>query len=210
MHSLTPLDWVRMYRQGVSCTAIAALSQDDVTDIVNAVDVVRRADASLEHEHTANMLRYARQVQAEVARDDALPVSWKARLQELKAFVQLHGFMPRRGARDAAESALARWLHEQRTKPALDPRQRSALDAVGDWNPGPMVHGSKLGVQGTLRSLIGFRRAQGRWPTPVNIGDPHECALGKWLITLRQAANDGRLPEDIRQNLDRAAPDWNP
>src|SRR6476620_9279560 len=98
MHSSAPTDWVRMYRQGVSCSAIAVLSQDDVTDIVNAVGVAQRADASLEHEHTANMLRHARQIQAEVARDDVLPQSWKARLQELQAFVQVHGFMPRRGA----------------------------------------------------------------------------------------------------------------
>lgn len=210
MHSSAPTDWVRMYRQGVSCSAIAVLSQDDVTDIVNAVGTAQRADASLEHEHTANMLRYARQVQAEVARDDALPPSWKARLQELKVFVQVHGSMPKSGALDAAESSLARWLHEQRSKAALDPGQRSALDAVGDWNPGPMVHGNVLGVQSKLRSLIGFRRTQGRWPTPVNSGDQHECTLGKWLITLRQAANDGRLPEDLRRNLDRAVPDWNP
>jgi hypothetical protein len=207
-------EWVRMYRSGITSSEIADVCDvDDILEVLRSLADAKRADATLEKEHSANLMVRAHQVAERVSAKRTLTPSWVARLNELSAFVQSHGVMPRQRGGDETETSLGRWLHAQRGKVGkgtLDPRQRAALDAVGDWDSDRRAEREAKRFPAQLIALAQFRARHKRWPTYMNRTDDQERALGVWLHTLRQAARDGRLPAQVREVLDRQVPGWNP
>jgi hypothetical protein len=207
-------DWISMYRQGIGAAAIALLCDvPDILNVLGALSDARDADPTLEPEHLANSRRQAREVERKLARAREFTPSWERRLEELTTFHVDHGRMPRQTGGDSAETSLARWLHAQRSKVdkgTLEPRQREALDAIGNWDSADRERRDQGRLPERLKELQAFRRRHRRWPTYMNRGDEHEMRLGTWLFTLRQAVRDGRLPAAFEATLDAAVPGWNP
>jgi hypothetical protein len=207
-------DWITMYRQGIGAAGITTLCNvPDILDVLAAISDAKRADPSLEPEHLANLQRQAREVERKLARAREFTPSWQRRLEELTAFHAEHGRMPRQTGGDASETSLGRWLHAQRSKVGkgtLEPRQREALDAIGNWDSASRERRDQTRFPENLKELQTFRRRHRRWPTYMNRGDEHEMRLGTWLFTLRQAVRDGRLPAEFEAALDAAVPGWNP
>jgi hypothetical protein len=202
-----------MYRSGITSAEIADLCDvDDILEVLRALAEAKRADPTLEKEHSGNLLARARQVAERVAEKRAFATPWVTRLNELSAFVEANGVMPRQRGGDEKETSLGRWLHAQRGKVGkgtLDRRQRAALDAVGDWDSARRAEREAKRFPDQLRALAEFRSRHKRWPTYMNRTDPAERALGVWLHTLRQASRDKRLPDPVRDVLDRTVPGWN-
>lgn len=213
-HSSAAEDWVRMYREGVTCAGIAQLcGENDIMMILRIVAEAKRRDASLEEAHLANRLGAGNEVSAYVNLSADFTPGWEARLEQLRGFVQQHGRMPRQRGGDQEETSLGRWLHAQRgkvDKGSLSTQQRAALDATGNWDSARRVERDRLSFPDRLRQTAAFRARHKRWPTYMTRADPDERSLGIWLHTFRQAAREGRLPDQTRQALDRYLPGWNP
>lgn len=209
----TAEDWIRMYREGVTCAGIAQLcGENDIMMILRIVAEAKRRDGSLEETHLANRLGAANEVSYASHSADFTP-AWEARLEQLKGFVQQHGRMPRQRGGDHEETSLGRWLHAQRAKVgrgSLSARQRAALDAIGNWDSGRRAQRDELSFPDRLRRTAAFRARHKRWPRYTSRADTDERHLGIWLHTLRQAEHEGRLPDQARQALDRHLPGWNP
>jgi len=57
---------------------------DDILEVLSALVTARREDPSLEPEHTANLLRYAREVQEATAAARVMTPSWTSRIDQLQ------------------------------------------------------------------------------------------------------------------------------
>ncbi|HEX9085898.1 MAG TPA: helicase associated domain-containing protein [Arthrobacter sp.] len=205
-------DWILMYRSGHSGADVAKeCDVDDILEVLKALVIARREDPSLEVEHTANLLGYAREIQEATAAARVMTPSWLRRINELDTFVTENGRMPRQLGGDKTETALGRWLHAQRgkvTKGTLDPRQRRALDSVGAWDSDRRAKRDRDKFPAQLEAVAEFKAANNRWPTYMNRGDSDECVLGTWLFTARQAAAAGRLATALWRALDATLPGW--
>lgn len=206
-------DWVRLYREGVTCAGIAQLCEDeDILVILRTVAESKERDATLEADHLANRLGAAEEVQAYKVPEKSLRPSWQARAAQLKEFVDGHeGRMPRQRGGDETETALGRWLHAQRGKVAkgtLTTAQRLVLESIGDWDSDRRAKRDELSFPARVREVTAFRARHKRWPTYMTRNDPDERALGVWLHTLRLADRDGRLPATTSAALDRHLPGW--
>lgn len=208
-----PCEWIRMYRQGVGGASIARLCDvDDVLQVLKTLNSAKAADRGLEAEHLANLNRHARDVEETMAVARAFTPAWRRRLAELEKFVKCHRCMPRQTGGDTAETGLGRWLHAQRSKVdkgTLDPRQRTALDAIGCWDSDRRAVREQTRFPARLDAVAGFKARHNRWPTYMNRADEEERALGTWLHTARQAASGGRLSPALREAMDAKLPGWN-
>lgn len=210
----TQEQWVQLYREGYGAAEVAdQCGEPDTLAVLRHLSEAKRSDPALENEHRANWSARVREVQEEVAAKRAFTPAWQSRLEDLAVFVKEHSRMPRQAGGDAEETSVGRWLHAQRAKVAkgtLNPRQRAALDAIGNWDSDTRVRREGFKFPDFLRSLIAFKAEHGRWPSYVNGTPADERALGVWLHTTRLAASEGRLPDAARRALDAKAPGWNP
>lgn len=193
----SPPDWIGLYRSGITGAGVAAACKvDDILEVLNVLADAKRRDPSLEDEHAANRGQ-AIEARENTARQRTLSPTWRRRIDELTAYVEDYGRMPRQTGGDEAETSLGRWLHAQRAKVAkglLEPRQRAALDAVGVWDSGTRAQREEARFPGRLRAVIDFRTRHRRLPSYRNRASELESSLGTWLHTLRQAESGGRLP----------------
>lgn len=206
-----PDRWVQLYQDGMTGAEIIRVCKHcDPLQILGTLARAKDNDPELETRHRDSQARKANERHLS---SDAFSPPWQRRLNELKEYVRNHGRMPRQVGGDAIETSLGRWLHAQRgkvSKGTLTARQRAALDAIGVWDSDRREGREMARFPDRLRALIAFRARHKRWPTYMNRTDPHEQTLGTWLYTLRQAAREDRLPEQVRAILDEHAPGWLP
>lgn len=201
-----------MYREGIGVAGIIDFC--DIADIFTVIKVLgeaRRRDPRIEIDHSTNLLRYAREVEDELAIARAFTPSWTGRIAELQEFVAENGRMPRQAGGDAAETGIGRWLHAQRgkvSKGTLSPRQRAALDAVGEWDSKRRPLREERRFPDQITALAAFVRENGRFPAHRHGHSEDELTLATWLYTVRQADCAGNLSGSHRKILDGTVPGW--
>jgi hypothetical protein len=209
----TAEDWIRMYRQGVSGAGIARIfNVDDILEVLTTLAAAKEEDTSVADEHAANLATQVQAVESTLPSLRLLTPAFRARVEELAAFVKENGRMPRQSGGGREETSLGRWLHAQRSnvdKGKLDPRQRAALGALGAWESPYKARREEARFPERLRALAAFQARKKRLPSYRNRDDDDERALGIWLHTLRQAAGEDRLPDSFRRALDQSIPGWN-
>lgn len=205
------LEWIRLYRSGITGAGVAqSCKVQDVLEVLKALTEAKRGDPALEAEHATNRC-HAVARQKSITLERALSPAWRRRIAELTAFVAEHGRMPRQRGGDDAETSIGRWLHSQRSKVAkgiLRPQERAALDAVGPWDSRLREIREEARFPGRLQAVIDFKARYRRLPSYRNWVSEDESAMGVWLHTLRQAAAGGRLPLMMKTALDRSLPGW--
>jgi hypothetical protein len=205
-------NWIRLYQEGMTGAEIVQACKDvDPLQILGALARAKDDDPGLESQHRESQTGKAHERQTHSASGDSFPPPWQRRLNELRDYMNCHGRMPRQVGGDTKETSLGRWLHAQRgkvSKGTLTARQRAALDAIGVWDSDRRVNREEARFPERLRALAAFRARHRRWPTYMNCTDAQEQALGTWLYTLRQAAREYRLPEQVRAVLDENVPGW--
>ncbi|MET4143753.1 helicase associated domain-containing protein [Arthrobacter sp. UYCo732] len=194
-------EWVLMYRQGLTAGRISQLCRVNVQQVNRAIARARRNDPGIVQEH----LRKAPPAAAVTER-------WKARCEELTAFMAANGRPPFAAAQAPEETSLGRWLERQRAaagKGELDEEHRRALDAVGDWRTPPRVQLEARRWRQRLEELARFAMVEGRLPSHRTPRTDTERVLGNWLHGQRRRASRGDITAGHLQALQDAVPGWN-
>lgn len=126
------------------------------------------------------------------------------RAQQVAAFVEAHGRMPRLSdAPDARRNA--QWLADVRHRSKVGrflPRHQEILDAtIPQWRDtrGPRLPEAEL--RDRAARLAAFHRENGRWPS-TQASDPEERSLGHWRNNMRSKRGAATAI------LDELAPGW--
>lgn len=194
-------EWVIMYRQGLTAGRIAELCRVNVQQVNRAIARARRSDPGIAQEHLAK-----------VPRPPAASKRWKARCEELTAFMAANGRPPFATGHGPEESSLGRWLERQRgeaVKGELDEDRRRALDAAGDWMTPPRVQLETRRWRQHLQELADFAIREGRLPSHRRAVTETERILANWLHGQRQGASRGELSAGRLQALQDSVPGWN-
>ncbi|GAB2709903.1 helicase associated domain-containing protein [Arthrobacter bambusae] len=197
-------EWELMYRSGLSPEIIARTCNVPVATVNRTLGRRAREDPRLREEHLSN---------APATPVDVPTPEWTARLREFRTFLNENGRPPGTAAGSGpAERSLARWLSTQRTlhkQGKLSEDRNRHLDQAGPWRSSYRQDRDERHWQQCLIRLARFRAAAGRWPAWKNPAGEDERQLGTWLHGQRQAASQGRLSGEHREQLDSLVPGWN-
>jgi hypothetical protein len=132
----------------------------------------------------------------------AVPVAWKQRIDELRAFQEQHGHchVPQGYP---ANIALSRWVanvRHRKKRGRLDKETVRCLDALGfSWTP------RETWVQ-RIRALKAFKKVHGHCNVPMRY--PPDPVLGHWVNGVRQRRKLGTIAEDKIRLLDALGFSW--
>lgn len=143
---------------------------------------------------------------------------FRARLEELEAFLAAHGRRPHFSAdsRDRSkgtEWSLAHWLTTNRSADRhgrlAEHRARWLDQVLPSWRVDDRSIEYEAHWRDILVQLLVFLDAYGRLPRNRGNGaKPGEIHLAGWLVDQRAGLSDGSLPPERRFWLDRQVPGW--
>ncbi|GCA64299.1 hypothetical protein KIPB_013868 [Kipferlia bialata] len=132
-------------------------------------------------------------------RASLLDAKWKAKLEELRAYLDVHGVWPPKRS-----GTLGEWVHKQRfdnKKNRLPQWRVDALEGLGiNWSP----RGPQTKWCDRLAELKKYRSANGSWPSM------RSGPLGRWVDKQRVEYRQGKLSAERVAALDEVSFDWNP
>jgi hypothetical protein len=144
------------------------------------------------------------------------PRTWEQSYARVKAFITIHGRLPKDKASRPVEQRLGRWVGQQRVaymqgRPALTPVRIAALEALPEWfwaqTAGPVQR--EWEWCDAYESLALFLEANDRFPRGLEASQV-ELRLSAWVHRQREAytrRGKTRLPADRIAALE-ALPGW--
>lgn len=193
-------EWVLMYRLGLSRKRIAALVGAEPATVGYHLVIARRRDPELEAAHLA------------VARTEPDPSrSSLVRMDEIIAWIEATGRLPRECCENKEERSMARWLSDRRrevTEGMLLPAYEEGLARVPDWTRNARAVADEARWHLRLAQLVDFREQGNDWPRHKKCDSELEHTLGVWVHAQRQKHRRGELDAEKVKLLDAAVPGW--
>ena len=197
-------EWLLMYRKGLPFGLIATLCKAPRSTVHAYLRRQSQLHRELAEEHERNR-------PSEGIQYRGVPQSWVEHVETLKAFIDVHGRMPRNGGRPDGETALASWLSAQRRKHldgGLRPEALELLKAIPDWEVSARALEDRQRWHQRLAELRLFLDSEGRWPRYRGYRSEDERVLGVWLHGQKQKLTNRLLTEEEVRALTDAAPGW--
>ena len=192
-------EWVLMYRLGLSRKRIADLVGAEPATVGYHLVIARRRDPGLEAAHLA-------------AGTTCRPSpSSLARMDEITAWIEAKGRLPRERAENKEERSMARWLSDRRREAAqgtLHAAYGENLARLPGWDRNPRTALEEAKWHLRLAQLVDFREEGNDWPRHKKCDSEREHTLGVWIHSQRQKHRRGELEAEKVKRLDTAVPGW--
>lgn len=142
---------------------------------------------------------------------------WRARLEELQRFLDVHQRRPHASEHDTnrgtgQEWALAHWLTMQRSEDRLgrlaEHRARRLDPTLPSWRIDDRTLADEAAWRLKLVEVLRFLNAHGRLPRRSKSSSPDETVLASWIEGQRDRDRDGTLDPERAFWLDRQVPEW--
>jgi hypothetical protein len=195
-------EWVLMYRLGLSRKRIAELVRAEPATVGYHLVIARRRDPGLEAAH---------QAAAGAAPVPCTSARSLARMEEVIAWIQAEGRLPRDRSEDKDERSMARWLSDRRREAAegtLDPAYRDGLARVPEWAGNHRAAADEARWHDRLAELVEFRQEGSDWPRHHSYDSEREHTLGVWIHAQRYKRRRGELDRAKIKLLNAAVPGW--
>lgn len=137
---------------------------------------------------------------------------WDRLAEDLEAFHQKHGRLPRAYAEEKSERTLAHFLAQQRQNHRagmLGPARRRRLDRIPGWPTPPKAERAAMLWEQRLGELREFVDREGRMPYFASAEEEQEKVLATWVTRQRHLHKTGSLPAPRKSALEGAVPGWN-
>ncbi|SKB73699.1 Helicase associated domain-containing protein [Arthrobacter sp. 49Tsu3.1M3] len=189
-----------MYRLGLSRKRIADLVGAEPATVGYHLVIARRQDLRLEAAHMA------------AAGTKPKPsASSLARMDEVIAWIEAEGKLPRERSENKEERSMARWLSDRRREAAqgtLHAAYGEGLARVPGWGWNHRAAAEEARWHRRLAQLVVFREEGNDWPRHKNCDSEREHTLGVWVHAQRQKHRHGELEAEKVKLLDTAVPGW--
>jgi hypothetical protein len=193
-------EWVLMYRLGLSRKRIAELVRAEPATVGYHLVIARRRDPELEAAHLT------------AAGTTSRPsLSSLARMDEIIAWIEAKGRLPRERSEDEGERSMARWFSDRRREAArgtLHAAYGEGLSRVPGWDWNPRTAAEEARWHRRLAQLVDFREEGNDWPRHKKCDSEREHTLGVWVHAQRQKHRRGELEAEKVKLLDDAVPGW--
>ncbi|AXJ11836.1 helicase associated domain-containing protein [Arthrobacter sp. PM3] len=193
-------EWVLMYRLGLSRKRIADLVGAEPATVGYHLVIARRQDPRLEAAHLA------------AAGTNPKPsASSLACMDEIIAWIEAKGRLPRERSEDKSERSMARWLSDRRREAVqgtLHGAYREGLAGVQGWGRNHRAAAEEARWHRRLAQLVDFREEGNDWPRHRRCDSEREHTLGVWIHTQRSKHRRGKLEAEKVKLLDTAVPGW--
>jgi hypothetical protein len=209
-------EWVLMSDKGIPATVIARLNDVDPAYVRSYVRV--RGEALRGGPAPVRQLLHDRPRPRPAHRPDP-DRRWRARLQELEAFLAEHQRRPHSPRNETdrgpgSEWALAHWLTSQRSEQRMGQlpmhRERGLDRVLPSWRLDDRTIENEAHWRLRLVELLRFLADHGRLPKRAETPGDSENSLAVWLRVQQAAHRAGTLDPERARWLDRQAPGWKP
>ncbi|WP_442545234.1 helicase associated domain-containing protein [Arthrobacter sp. KN11-1C] len=191
-------EWVLMYRLGLNRKRVADFVGAEPASVGYHLVIGRRRDPELEAVHLAA-----------ASNEPGLSPLSLARMDEIIAWIEANGRLPRERSEDKEERSMARWLSDRRREAAqgrLHPAYGEGVARVlgCGWNPRTAAEEARWHLR--LAQLVDFREQGNDWPRHKKCDSEPERTLGVWMHAQRQKHRRGELEAEKVKLLDTAIP----
>jgi hypothetical protein len=192
-------EWVLMYRLRLSRKRIAELVGAEPATVGYHLVIARRQNPELEAAYLAYASTQSRPSPPSLARMD-----------EIIAWIETEGRLPRERSENKEERSMARWLSDRRREAAqgtLHAAYGEVLARVAGWGWNHRTATEEARWHRRLAQLVNFREEGNDWPRHKKC-DSERNTLGVWVHAQRQKHRRGELEAEKVQLLHDAVPRW--
>jgi hypothetical protein len=195
------LEWVQMYRQGITTPKIAAIAGAAESTVRYHLAIAAKLEPSIRDEH-----RWAAIVPPRIT------AAGRRNLEEVLALYRAEGRLPTTSGPTARERRLGVWLHRRRQEAAqavLSPIYMDALGAVPGWDtPSSKKADEEVRWKQRLAEVSDYSARGNDWPRHNKTDIKEERVLGVWLHGQRINHRKGALDAAKEAQLDAVVPGW--
>lgn len=195
------LEWVQMYRQGITTAKIAAVVGVAETTVRYHLAIAATLEPSIRDEH-----RRAAVVPPRIT------AAGRRNLEDVIALYRTEDRLPTISGPTASERRLGVWLHRRRQEAAqgvLSPIYKEALGAVPGWDtPSSKKADGEVRWKQRLAEVGDYMSRGNDWPRHNKTVVKEERVLGVWLHGQRINYRKGALDAAKEAQMDAVLPGW--